>query len=60
MLKKYLGIMTTVLGLFVAFLGVLQMMNRVRLVDILTLFFGGFGAGVGFVKTIVDFKKKST
>ena len=47
------------LSLFVAFLVVPQMMNRVRLVDILTLFFGGFGVGVGMVKTIIDLRKQS-
>jgi hypothetical protein len=59
MLRKYLGFITTVLSLFVAVLVVPQMMNRVRLVDILTLFFGGFGVGVGLVKTIIDLRKST-
>jgi len=59
MLRKYLGFITAVLSLFVAFLVVPQMMNRVRLVDILTLFFGGVGVGVGMVKTIIDLRKQS-
>ena len=59
MLKKYLGIITAMLSLFVALLVIPQMMNRVRLVDILTLFFGGLGVGVGMVTTIIDLRKQS-
>jgi hypothetical protein len=38
------------------FLNALQVVDRIRSFDILTLFFGGFGAGVGMVKAILDFR----
>jgi hypothetical protein len=36
------------------FLNVLMLVDRIRLVNILLLFFSGFGAGAGLVKTIID------
>ena len=44
----------TVLSVVIALLGALAMVDRVRLVDILALFFGGFGAGAGLVASIVQ------
>jgi hypothetical protein len=52
-----LGIIGTMLGIFVAVIGAYQMIGTIRAVDIITLFFGGFGAGVGLVKTISDYRK---
>jgi hypothetical protein len=48
------------LGIFVAVIGAYQMIGKIRVVDIITLFFGGFGAGVGLVKTILDYRKNKT
>jgi hypothetical protein len=45
------------LGIFVAVIGAYQMIGKIRVVDIITLFFGGIGAGVGLVKTILDYRK---
>jgi hypothetical protein len=57
MKKKQLGIVVTVLWIVATGIGMLQMTGRVRLVDILALFFGGLGCGAGLVKTIVDLRK---
>jgi hypothetical protein len=54
MFKKRIGLISTILGLAVAVLGAVEMIDRLRLVDILTLFFGGFGAGAGMVKAVID------
>jgi hypothetical protein len=56
MFKKRIGLISTILGLAVALLGAVQMADRQRLVDILTLFFGGFGAGAGLVKAVIDIR----
>jgi hypothetical protein len=60
--RKRLGIIGTMLGIFVAVIGAYQMIGNIRTVDIIILFFGGFGAGVGTVKTILDYRnnKKDT
>ncbi len=55
--KKWLGIFATLLGVLATVMGVVQMIGRIRLVDILFLFFGGFGCGAGLLKTIIDLKK---
>ena len=56
-IRKRLDIIGTMLGIFVAVIGAYQMIGKIRVVDIITLFFGGIGAGVGFVKTILDYRK---
>jgi hypothetical protein len=38
-------------------LSALQMIDHVRLVEIVTLFAGGMGAGVGLVKAVIDHRK---
>lgn len=55
--KKWLGIFATLLGILATVLGAIQMVGRIRLVDILLLFFGGFGAGAGMVRLILNLKK---
>jgi hypothetical protein len=56
-IRKRLDIIGTMLGIFVAVIGAYQMISKIRVVDIITLFFGGIGAGVGLVKTILDYRK---
>ena len=57
-IRKRLGLIGAVLGILVAVLGAYQMIGVIRTVDILTLFFGGFGAGAGLVKMILDYRKE--
>ena len=56
-LKAALGVVAAVAGATVALTSALQMQGRVRTVDILTLFAGGVGAGVGLVGAIVEFRR---
>jgi hypothetical protein len=60
MIRKRFGLIGTILGILVAVIGAYQMIGKIRTVDIITLFFGGFGTGVGMVKMILDYKKKKT
>lgn len=57
---KRLSLIAAVIGLLAALLGVIQMIDRIRVVDILLLFFGGFGAGAGLIKAIMDYRIKKT
>ena len=57
MIKKRIGLIGAAAGLAVGLLSALQMVDRVRLVDIVTLFAGGMGAGVGLVKAVTDYRK---
>ena len=59
-LRKRLDLMGTALAIFIAFFGAYQMIGKIRTVDIIILFFGGFGAGVGLLKTILDYRKGKT
>ena len=56
--KKWLGMFATLMGVLATVLGAIQMIGRIRLVDILFLFFGGFGCGAGLVRMIFDYKLK--
>lgn len=49
-----LTMLATLASAAIALLGALAMRDRVRLVDILTLFFGGAGAGAGLVALVVQ------
>jgi hypothetical protein len=60
MMRKRLGLIGAIIGILVAVLGAYQMIGIIRTVDILTLFFGGFGAGAGLVKMILDYRKEKT
>ncbi|MCX6122749.1 MAG: hypothetical protein NTX44_14150 [Ignavibacteriales bacterium] len=57
---KRLSLIAAVIGVLAAILGVIQMIDRIRVVDILLLFFGGFGAGAGLIKAIMDYRMKKT
>jgi hypothetical protein len=56
--KKVLRIIGFFLSVAVAALSAYNMMGRIRLVDVLTLFFGGFGVGVTTAIFIRDWKEK--
>ena len=60
MMRKRLGFIGAIIGILVAVLGAYQMIGIIRTVDILTLFFGGFGAGAGLIKMILDYRKEKT
>ena len=53
-MKKYSPLIFSFIMILSGFLNVLALIDRIRLVDILLLFFSGFGAGAGLVKTIID------
>lgn len=55
-IKQKMQILGTVLSIGVALTGALSATDRIRLVDILSLFFGGFGAGVSLVSLIKSLK----
>jgi len=57
-IRERLGFIGAIIGILVAVIGAYQMIGIIRTVDIITLFFGGFGAGAGMVKMILDFRKK--
>jgi len=57
MLKKKIGLIGAAAGLAVSLLSALQMIDHVRLVEIVTLFAGGMGAGVGLVKAVIDHRQ---
>ena len=46
-MRNKLAVLSTVFGAVLTFWAALLMRDHVRLVEILTLFFGGFGAGAG-------------
>jgi dolichyl-phosphate-mannose--protein O-mannosyl transferase len=58
LIRKRLSLIAAILGIFIAIFGAYQMIGRIRIVDIITLFFGGFGAGAGMIKMISDFRKE--
>ena len=57
-MRKQAPIIFAVICTVSAFLNALLLTDRIRLVDILTLFFGGFGAGAGVVKTVLDIRSR--
>jgi hypothetical protein len=59
-IRKRLGLMAAMIGISAALLGALQSIDRMRVVDILMLFFGGFGAGAGLVKAVLDYRQRKT
>jgi hypothetical protein len=56
MKKKHISLIFSIIMIISGFLNALTVADRVRLVDILLLFFTGFGAGAGLVKTVLDFR----
>jgi len=57
LLKARLALAGAIVAGVAALFSALQMQGRVRTVDILTLFAGGFGAGVGVVGAVVEWKR---
>jgi len=55
-LRAMLSLIGAAAAAVAALLSALQMQGRVRTVDILTLFAGGFGAGVGIVSAAVGIR----
>ena len=55
-LRAMLSLIGAAAAAVAALLSALQMQGRVRTVDILTLFAGGFGACVGFVSAAVGIR----
>ena len=53
-----LSLLVTVSSLVTALLGALAMRDRVRLVDVLVLFFGGAGAGAGLAALVVQRRQR--
>ena len=54
MKKINLPLILSIIMIAVGFFNALALSDRVRMVDILLLFFTGFGAGAGMVKTVLD------
>ena len=52
--------LATIVSTAIALLGALALIDRVRLVDVFALFFGGFGAGAGLVASIVQHRRLRT
>jgi hypothetical protein len=57
LLKRKIGVMVAAAGLAASLLSAMQMIDHVRLVEIVTLFAGGMGAGVGLVKAVIDHRQ---
>lgn len=58
--RTRLTMLATLVSTAIALLGALALIDRVRLVDVLALFFGGFGAGAGLAASIVQQRKLRT
>ena len=56
--KLAANIAFTAISIFVSFIGLKNSYNHLRTVDILLIYFGGFGAGVSFVNLIRVIKEK--
>jgi hypothetical protein len=47
-MREKLALLSTILGAAISLASALAMQDHVRLVEIIGLFFGGFGSGAGF------------
>lgn len=57
--KKLIGnIAFTAISVFVSFIGLKNSYTQLRTVDLLLIYFGGFGAGVAFVNLVRLLKEK--
>jgi hypothetical protein len=56
--RERLELAGAVILLAVAMLSAYDMVGRIRLVDIITLFFSGFGGGVGLTHALVSWRSK--
>lgn len=57
MKRAGLGVVAAILGLAVGFLNAMQLSDRIRLVDIVSLYAAGMAAGAGLVKAMVDYRR---
>ena len=57
-MKKYAPLVFSIIMILSGLLSTLSLVDRIRLVDILVLFFSGVGAGAGLVKTVTDGRLK--
>jgi hypothetical protein len=57
-MRDKLAVLSTVLGVVLAFWAALLMRDHIRLVEILILFFGGFGAGAGVASLAAARRKR--
>jgi hypothetical protein len=51
-------VVVALLGLVTSLLGALSLVPRVKLVEVLTVFAGGVGAGAALVAAVVEFRKE--
>jgi len=58
MWKKRLPVFGTILAVVMALVSAFSNYGRIRLVDILLLFFGGFGAGAGMLNSIAALRHR--
>ncbi len=58
MFRKRIILIATVASALAAVFSALQIMDRIRLVEVITVFVGAFGAGAGTVKAIIDFRQE--
>ena len=56
--KKLLQMFGTILAVVMALVGALSNAGRIRFVDILLLFVGGFGAGAGMMNMIAKLRHR--
>ena len=56
--RAVLLVLVAVLGLATSLLGALSLVPRVKLVEVLTVFAGGVGAGAALVAAVVEFRKE--
>ena len=59
-MRDKLAVLSTVLGAILTFWAALLMRDHVRMVEILTLFFGGFGAGAGVASLVAARRARRT
>jgi hypothetical protein len=57
MKRTALLLFATMLGVGVSFVGALGLVPRVRLVEVLTVFFGAFGGGASFAGAMIAIKR---
>ena len=59
-MREKLAVLSTILGAALSLAAALTMQDHVRLVEILVLFFGGFGAGAGVASMVAARRKSSS
>jgi hypothetical protein len=56
--RGVLLVLVAVLGFVTSLLGALSLLPRVKLVEVVTVFAGGVGAGAALVAAVVEFRKE--